>query len=104
MRTELSGSPSRDFLTQLQQTLPKGAKLNLHAQERTKVVLLATKEAHCLGGVLLKQYEQAFNIEVQAVIANYDTLKPLVSSFGIPFHLVSHEGLSRAEHDAAWQI
>ncbi|KJY86197.1 formyltetrahydrofolate deformylase [Pseudoalteromonas piscicida] len=101
MRTELTGTPSDNFLAQLRQSLPTGAKLNLYGQERTKVVLLATKEAHCLGGVLLKQYEQAFNIEVQAVIANYDTLEPLVKGFGIPFHLVSHEGLSRAEHDSA---
>ena len=99
MRTELSGQPSNDFITQLKNVLPTGAKVTLHHDEKTKVVLLATKEAHCLGGVLLKQFEQALNIEVLAVIANYDNLAPLAKGFNVPFHVVSHEGLSRAEHD-----
>ena len=101
MRTELTGAPDKAFLDNLTQALPGGAKVALHGQQRTKVVLLATKEAHCLGGALLKQYEHAFNIEIQAVVANYDTLKPLVDGFGIPFHLVSHQGLNREEHDHA---
>jgi formyltetrahydrofolate deformylase len=99
MRTELTGEPSSQFLSQLQAQLPTGAKVALHHGEKTKVVLLATKEAHCLGGVLLKQFENAMNIEVLAVIANYPHLEPLAKGFGVPFHCVSHEGLSRVEHD-----
>lgn len=99
MRTELSGVISDDFLPSLAELLPDGAELALHSSEKTKVVLLATKEAHCLGGVLLKQFEKALNIEVLAVIANYADLAPLAAGFGVPFHVVSHEGLSRAEHD-----
>jgi len=99
MRTELTGQPNGDFLAQLQRVLPDGAQLALHTNEKTKVVLLATKEAHCLGGVLLKQFEQALNIEVLAVIANYPDLAPLAKGFDVPFHVVSHEGLSRLEHD-----
>ncbi|CAH9056230.1 Formyltetrahydrofolate deformylase [Pseudoalteromonas sp. CIP111854] len=99
MRTELTGEPNELFLTQLRKQLPHGAQVALHQGEKTKVVLLATKEAHCLGGVLLKQYEKAMNIEVLAVIANYNDLAPLVSGFGIPFHCVPHTSLSRVEHD-----
>jgi len=99
MRTELTGEPSEAFLEQLKSQLPSGARVELFDESKRKVVLLATKEAHCLGGVLLKQYEQALNIEVQAVIANYPDLEKLVSGFDIPFHCISHEGLSRAEHD-----
>ena len=86
-------------MSQLRDVLPAGAKVALHGEEKTKVVLLATKEAHCLGGMLLKQFEQALNIEILAVIANYPTLEPLVKGFDIPFHVVSHEGLTRSEHD-----
>lgn len=99
MRTAITGNPPPDFLHQLCDVLPSGAKVALHGNEKTKVVLLATKEAHCLGGMLLKQFEQAFNIEILAVIANYPDLAPLVSGFNVPFHVVSHEGLSRVEHD-----
>lgn len=99
MRTELTGQPSEDFIKQLECILPSGAKVTLHHDEKTKVVLLATKEAHCLGGVLLKQFEQALNIEILAVIANYPDLAPLAKGFDVPFHVVSHDGLSRLEHD-----
>ncbi|WP_036953576.1 formyltetrahydrofolate deformylase [Pseudoalteromonas sp. A2] len=99
MRTELTGEPHTEFLAQLREVLPAGAKVALHGEEKTKVVLLATKEAHCLGGMLLKQFEQTLNIEILAVIANYPTLEPLVKGFDIPFHVVSHEGLTRNEHD-----
>ncbi|ADT69275.1 MAG: formyltetrahydrofolate deformylase [Pseudoalteromonas tetraodonis] len=99
MRTELTGEPHTEFLAQLREVLPAGAKVALHGEEKTKVVLLATKEAHCLGGMLLKQFEQTLNIEILAVIANYPTLEPLVKGFDIPFHVVSHEGLTRSEHD-----
>jgi formyltetrahydrofolate deformylase len=99
MRTELTGEPHTEFLAQLREVLPAGAKVALHSEEKTKVVLLATKEAHCLGGMLLKQFEQTLNIEILAVIANYPTLEPLVKGFDIPFHVVSHEGLTRSEHD-----
>ncbi len=100
MRTELDGNfDNLDLVAQLQQSLPAGSQLSLHGTEPTKVVLLATKEAHCLGGVLLKCFEQALNIDVLAVIANYPDLEPLAKGFGVPFHCISHEGLSRAEHD-----
>ncbi|MCF2863345.1 formyltetrahydrofolate deformylase [Pseudoalteromonas sp. Cnat2-41] len=101
MRTELDGNfDNLDLLAELQASLPSGSALSLHGGEATKVVLLATKEAHCLGGVLLKCFEQALNIEVQAVIANYPDLAPLAAGFNVPFHCISHEGLSRDEHDA----
>lgn len=99
MRTELTGQPSDNFLNQLRQQLPNGADVALHNNEKTKLVLLATKEAHCLGGALLKQFEQALNIEILAVVANYPDLEPLVKGFGVPFHCVSHDGLSREQHD-----
>ncbi|WP_105190624.1 formyltetrahydrofolate deformylase [Pseudoalteromonas sp. T1lg48] len=100
MRTELDGDFSDiDLVTQLQDILPSNSMLSLHGSEPTKVVLLATKEAHCLGGVLLKCFEQALNIEVLAVIANYPDLQPLAQGFNVPFHCISHEGLSRSEHD-----
>lgn len=99
MRTELTGEPQSNFLPLLREILPADAKVALHNGTKTKVVLLATKEAHCLGGVLLKQFEQALNIEVQAVIANYPILEPLAKGLNVPFHVISHEGLTHSEHD-----
>ncbi len=39
------------------------------------------------------------DVEIASVIGNHDTLRSLIKRFDIPFVLVSHEGLSREEHD-----
>jgi formyltetrahydrofolate deformylase len=101
MRTALQGDFSNNNLVaQLAAILPEGSSISLKGEEKAKVVLLATKEAHCLGGVLLKCFENAMNVEIQAVIANYPDLEPLVKGFDIPFYCISHEGLTREQHDA----
>jgi formyltetrahydrofolate deformylase len=100
MRTELDGDFTKgDLLLALKKILPNDAQLALKGTEKAQVVLLATKEAHCLGGVLLKCFEQALNIEVKGVIANYPDLEPLVTGFNVPFYCISHKGLTRDEHD-----
>ena len=38
---------------------------------------------------------------IVAVVANHDDLRSLVERFGVPFHHVPHEGLSREAHEAA---
>ncbi|MGB0859323.1 MAG: formyltetrahydrofolate deformylase [Pseudoalteromonas spongiae] len=101
MRTALQGDFDNNHLVeQLIHLLPDGSNVSLKGEEKAKVVLLATKEAHCLGGVLLKCFENAMNVKIQAVIANYPDLEPLVKGFDIPFYCISHDGLTREQHDA----
>ena len=47
----------------------------------------------------MKNYYGALDVEIAAVIGNHDNLRELVERFDIPFHCVSHEGLTRVEHD-----
>ena len=47
----------------------------------------------------MKNYYGALDVEIAAVIGNHDNLRELVERFNIPFHLVSHENLTRVEHD-----
>lgn len=101
MRTELDGRFNDDiFLADLDDALPEGAKHRLVPAGKKRIVILVTKEAHCLGDILMKCYEGALNLDIAAVIGNYDVLEDLTSKFNIPFHCVSHEGLSREEHEA----
>ena len=101
MRTELEGRFNDEtLLGDLDDTLPQGAKRRLVPAGKKRVVIMVTKEAHCLGDILMKCYEGALNLDVVAVIGNYDVLADLTSKFNIPFHHVSHEGLSREEHEA----
>lgn len=47
----------------------------------------------------MKSAYGGLDVEIAAVIGNHDTLQSLVERFDIPFHLVSHEGLTREQHD-----
>ncbi|EQA13008.1 formyltetrahydrofolate deformylase [Glaesserella parasuis 174] len=100
MRAELQGIfNDQTLLADLEFTLPKGSIYKLVPQQRKRIVILVTKEAHCLGDILMKTYYGGLNVEIAAVIGNHDTLRSLAERFDVPFHLVSHEGLTRVEHD-----
>ena len=100
MRTELEGIFNDEtFLLDIDQALPEGSHRKLVSEPCKKVVILVTKEAHCIGDILIKAYSGAMNIDIAAVIGNHDTLGGLIEKFDIPFHYVSHEGLSRGEHE-----
>ncbi|WP_145537230.1 formyltetrahydrofolate deformylase, partial [Yersinia alsatica] len=64
-----------------------------------RIVIMVTKEAHCLGDLLMKSVYGGLDVEIAAVIGNHDALQNLVERFDIPFHLISHEGLTRDQHD-----
>lgn len=100
MRTELNGIfNDKTLLADLAFTLPEGSSYKLLPKERKRIVILVTKEAHCLGDLLMKNYYGGLDVEIAAVIGNHDTLRGLVERFDVPFHLVSHENLTRVEHD-----
>ncbi|AHE58125.1 formyltetrahydrofolate deformylase [Escherichia albertii] len=100
MRTELEGIfNDTTLLADLDSALPEGSVRELTPAGRRRIVILVTKEAHCLGDLLMKANYGGLDVEIAAVIGNHDTLRSLVERFDIPFELVSHEGLSRNEHD-----
>ncbi|MFD1091307.1 formyltetrahydrofolate deformylase [Providencia vermicola] len=100
MRTELEGIFNDEtLLADLDDALPAGSKRELNASGRLRIVIMVTKEAHCLGDLLMKSAYDGLDVEIAAVIGNHDTLKNLVEQFGIPFHHISHEGLTREQHD-----
>ncbi len=102
MRTELEGVFNDSaLLADLDSALPKGSLRELQSTDRRRIVILVTKEAHCLGDLLMKSVYGGLDVEIAAVIGNHDTLRTLVERFDIPFHLVSHEGLTREQHDSA---
>lgn len=100
MRTELEGIFNPQILLEdLAYSLPKGTNCRLIDSKRKRIVILVTKEAHCLGDLLMKTYYGGLDVEIAAVVGNHDNLRSLVERFDIPFHYVSHEGLTRVEHD-----
>lgn len=100
MRTELEGYfNDHTLLADLDQALPQGTKRKLIGSERKRIVILVTKEAHCLGDILMKNFDGSLDVDIAAVVGNYDTLQSLTEKFDIPYHHVSHEGLDREQHE-----
>lgn len=100
MRTVISGNVSRNILLkELKEVLPKNAEIKLNKKAKKDVVILATKESHVLGDLLIRYVAGELNANIKAVIANHETLRSLVEKFDIPFTCISAAGMDRAEHE-----
>ena len=99
--TGAAGVPAERLQSQLAAALPAGARVRVARTDRKPIVVCATREPHCLGELLLLDAVGDLPGRIVAVIANHDTLRSLVERFGVPFHHVSHEGVSREAHEAA---
>jgi len=101
MRTVVTGSFDVEELErELKKVIPLEANLKVVEPTRKKIVILATKESHALGDILIRHEAGELDAEIEAVIANHDILEPLVRRFDIPFFKVSAEGMTREEHEA----
>ena len=100
MRTVVSGNfKISDLEEEIKSVIPNNAHLKLIEPKRKKIVILATKESHALGDILIRHEAGELDAEIEAVIANHETLKQLVIRFDIPFFHVPTEELSREEHE-----
>ncbi|MDD2697619.1 MAG: formyltetrahydrofolate deformylase [Arcobacteraceae bacterium] len=100
MRTVISGEFDKAaLLADIKAVLPQDAAIKLSKNTKKDIVILATKEAHCLGDILIRYISGELHGNIKAVIANHDTLKDLVEKFNIPFVSISHEGLDREAHE-----
>lgn len=100
MRSVISGNVNQELLLkELKEVLPKESTIKLTTKQKKDIVLLATKESHVLGDLLIRYLDGELNANIKAVIANHDYLKDLVEKFDIPFHCISAENLSREEHE-----
>ncbi len=101
MRTTFQGSIDvADVLAELRLVLPETAHVSLEAHQKKNIVLLVTKEQHCLGDLLIRHQFGELNANILAVIGNHPDLGRFTHQFGINFHHVPHEGLERAQHEA----
>jgi formyltetrahydrofolate deformylase len=101
MRTVVTGTFEAEELDRaLREVLPAEADIRVIPPRRKKIVILVTKEAHALGDILVRHADGELEADIEAVIANHDTLRDLVERFDIPFHHVPADGLSREEHEA----
>ncbi|MDX2118810.1 MAG: formyltetrahydrofolate deformylase [Planctomycetota bacterium] len=62
---------------------------NTHwAADVKRMVILASKESHCLHDLLWRVTADELPVHVPMVISNHDVLRPMVEALGIPFHVL----------------
>ncbi len=101
MRSVITGDVDTDVLQkELQEALPDDAAIQLIAPKKKNIVLMATKESHALGDILVRFHDGELDANILAVVSNYNILQSLVEKFDIPFIHCPHVDLSRAEHES----
>jgi formyltetrahydrofolate deformylase len=100
MRTVVTGIfDVSELLEALKAVAPDDAHIRLIEPRTKKIVLLATKESHALGDILIRYMDGDLGADIECVIANHDTLRDLVERFDIPFHYIPAEDMSREDHE-----
>ncbi|MFT4152776.1 formyltetrahydrofolate deformylase [Parafilimonas sp.] len=86
---------------QLVNMLPADANVHVNPSPEKKIVVLVTKEYHCLADILIRNYFKTLGATVQCVIGNHTTLENICSRFDVPFYLVSHQEKNKEAFESA---
>ena len=79
----------------LRSVLPAAAWLKVNPLPEKKIIVLVTKEHHCLSDILIRNHFKTLGSKVECVIGNHAGLGDICKLFTVPFHLISHEGKSK---------
>lgn len=100
MRTVVEGVIDVEVLkASLIDKLPANANIEIIRPKAKKIVVLVTKEYHCLGELLLRNKFGELQVELVGIIGNHETLSELASKFEIPFHYVPSDNMTRESHE-----
>jgi formyltetrahydrofolate deformylase len=93
MRLEVSGEINELKLkNELHAVLPERSEIEIIPRHKKNIVILVTKEHHCLSDLLVRSYFNELHAEIKAIVGNHDVLRPFAEKFNIPFQYISHDG------------
>lgn len=94
--------PAAELRDALAAVLPATARVRVTRDERRPLVVLASREPHCLGELLLLDAVGELPGRIVAVVSNHAALGGLVARFSVPFHHVPViDGDAREAHETA---
>ncbi|MDJ0836652.1 MAG: formyltetrahydrofolate deformylase [Acidobacteriota bacterium] len=100
MRSEVVGEADAcELERQLEALLPEESELRVIPRRKKPIVIMATRESHCVGDLLIRARANELQAEIKAVVANHENLRDLVEGFGVPFVHVPHENSTREIHE-----
>ncbi|HEX3900750.1 MAG TPA: formyltetrahydrofolate deformylase [Mycobacteriales bacterium] len=70
------------------------------SDHRPNVVVLVSKEGHCLADLLYRWRSGYLPAEIVAIASNHLDLEPLTSSYGVPFHYLPVDAATRPAQEA----
>jgi len=100
MRSVVEGDvDSNNLKKSLIDLLPDNSNIDVIKPAKKNIVIMATKEMHALGDILIRHEAGELDANILGVISNYEILESLVTKFDIPYISISHIGLNRDEHE-----
>lgn len=99
MRTKFIGNvDTKKLFSELSNVLPANAEIRLNKVVKKNIIIMVTKESHCLGDILIRYHSNELEANILGVISNHDILRGLVEKFNIPFFHVPASD-DRKEHE-----
>jgi len=100
MRSVVEGAVNKKDLTDaINAVLPKESSVKVIEPKKKNIIIMATKELHALGDILIRHEAGELEANILAVVSNYDKLESLVVKFDIPYVTISHVDLERETHE-----
>lgn len=88
-----------DLENTILQVLPPDAIVKVNPLPEKNIIVLVTREYHCLSDILTRNHFKTLGASVQCVIGNHPDLMEITKRFDIPFKLISHENKSRDDFE-----
>lgn len=106
MRLDVDGYADEGSLTEsMRGILPEGALVHVNPVAEKRIVVLVTKEYHCLADILVRNNFGTLGATVVGVIGNHNILQKICDRFDVPFSLISYsDGSNDPEQEMINQI
>lgn len=97
--------PVEKSVVELQQDfLPIAARFQMQfhihdASHKARLLLLVSRQGHCLNDLLFRVHSGQMPAEVAAVVSNHRDFQPLAQAHGLPFHYLPVSAKTRAHQE-----
>jgi len=100
-RFECSGpaTDSQLIREELLKHLPDQAIVKVNPPSPKKLAILVTKEYHCLGDILARNFFHNTDARVSCVIGNHTDLRSFTERFSLPFYYIPHQHRSKEDFE-----
>ena len=103
-RTEFDGAvDSACLVEQNKGVLPEGVAVRVASPLPKRIMVLVSREHHCLADLLIRNQFGTWKARIEAVVGNHLDLGESVGQFGVPFSSGSATGREPVAHEASLQ-